>query len=140
MIDEILSVAFQQEADLPSQARQAHRNGRSAGQYFNDRPLSVKEVVKMLMRSSRGRHTVLQLKAKAVLQRLARSPWRIAAAWHRGGTGGRQGRPDQTLHLTISAGGRRTYHLRANKRRHLFDITGPGLPAGKTYQSPGTPI
>lgn len=139
LLDEILFNATHKEVALKHLIKKARRNGSSSRKYRKQKHISVSMVVRLLWNSTRGRHIALKLKAKYLLKRMASKPWRIVGAWHRGGTGGRFGSPDGILHITLRTA-KGDYHLRADKRWNLFDITGPGLRRIPPYIAPGAPI
>jgi hypothetical protein len=70
---------------------------------------------------------------------MAATNWTLAAGPHRGGFGGQHGGADRNQHITlIVAGG--GYHLRLDKKGHIFAITGPGMKVFYPWASPGTDV
>lgn len=117
----------------------ARRNGKSSGQFRapNGATMNGARLIDLLVASAgTGRHAAIRVGANQLLARLARGAWRVAAAPHKGGTGGRAGGADENLHVTVHVGGR-GYHLQLDARGHAWRITGPGITAVAPWSGPG---
>ena len=115
----------------------AKQNGRSGGQYHTGKVITVREVVEALEKGAKpDRHPAIKKGARTLLEKMARQTWKIVAAPHKGGTGGKGRQPDKVTHVTVQLNG--NYHLRMDKRGHLFEITGPGINTIKPWIAPGS--
>lgn len=131
ILEEILQEAF---FDLT--VFRAIKNGRISGKFYGEK-VSVKKIVTLLENASKaGRHFAVKYHARALLKRMAAVRWGILAGRHINGRGGERRAPDGTWHYTIYVG-RRRYHLRLDKRGHIFDITGGNLPEFAPWAKPG---
>lgn len=114
----------------------ARDNGSVYANWFGDTRPSVDGVVELLVDGSRfNRHVAIRLSSNKLLAMMADEEWMLTAGSHKTTTG--RASADETNHYTVSIGNRR-YHLRHDARGHLFQITGPGLPALAPWSSPGS--
>ncbi len=120
--------------------------GRSSGQFYirrGDRMVTanVDEVLDLLQDGAGiGRHPAVKRDSKELLDRLAMSrEWRVSAGPHRKGDPGSSTR-DATTHITVTIDTSTSYHLRLDKRGHLFQVTDEkgSLSGIKPWSSPGT--
>lgn len=115
----------------------AKQNGSSAGQYHTGKTINVRTVVEALEKSCKPeRHPAIRRGARILLQKMAQHRWKVTAGPHKGGSGGSGYKPDQENHITIQI--RRGYHLRMDKRGHLYQIVGPGIDTVKPWIAPGS--
>ncbi|OQX75759.1 MAG: hypothetical protein B6D61_09835 [Bacteroidetes bacterium 4484_249] len=66
---------------------------------------------------------------------MTENKWRVSAGPHQGGHGDRKGN-DKTMHITLTVyakNERNSYHLRLDRKGHLFQITGKGMPETKPW-------
>ena len=116
----------------------ACKNG--SGSLVWGKPISVSDVVDLVAESCQaGRHPAVKINAKKLIGLMSVHKWQLKAGRHSGGTGGKGQSADSTPHVTIMMRGS-GYHLRQDKRGHLFEITGPGMKVFNSHASPGTDI
>ena len=114
----------------------ARDNGSVYSNWFGDKRPSVDGVVDLLVEGSRfDRHIAIRQNSNKLLAMMAEEEWTLTAGSHKTTAG--RANADQTHHYTVSIGNRR-YHLRHDARGHLFQVTGPGLPALAPWSSPGS--
>jgi hypothetical protein len=119
--------------------RLAEKNGSLAANYFGP-IVTIADVVSRLADCCNpSRHAAVKYNAPVLLNRMAGSNWILAAGPHAGGFGGRHAGADQNSHITIMLGGG-GYHLRLDKKGHIFSITGPGMKVFFPWASPGTDV
>jgi hypothetical protein len=120
--------------------------GRSSGQFYirrGDRMVTanVDEVLDLLQEGAGfGRHPAVKRDSKELLDRLAMSrEWRVSAGRHRKGDPG-SNTLDATTHITVTIDTSTSYHLRLDKRGHLFHVTDEkgSLSGIKPWSSPGS--
>lgn len=112
----------------------ARVNGRHSGHVPGATPINSDQVVDLLVAAAEpGRHFAVRRNANALLEDMARAPWRVSAGIHEGGRG-----DDWTRHVTVSFGPGRSFHLRLDRRNHLFQVSGPGLVDFAPWASPGS--
>lgn len=113
----------------------ARRNGSSNNQFVAGRSINVDLVLDLLVGGAAvHRHPSIRRASNALIADMARGRWRVAAGPHRGGRGG-----DQTDHVTVTFGPGRSFHLRLDRRGHLFQITDPsGRSAVDPWAAPGS--
>lgn len=117
----------------------ARRNGNRKGQYPGSEGVNSDQVVDWLAaavdRTSRSR---VRRQAKVLLEFMADGLWRVSSGLKSGGIGDRWRGPDPSVHATVTFGRGRSYHLKLDASRHLWRITGPGIPAIHPWAAPGT--
>ena len=115
----------------------ARKNGSVGVNWYGDRRPSVDGVVDLLVEGSQfNRHIAIRLNSTKLVEMMAEDEWTLTAGSHK--TSRDRPNADQTNHYTVSFGRNRSYHLRHDARGHLFQITGPGLPALAPWSSPGS--
>lgn len=117
----------------------ARKNGSGSRQYVDGKAVNVDGILNLLVNGSQPtRHPAIRRASSSLIEKMAEASWRISAGPHKGGREGDRG-ADSTNHITVSFGPGRSYHLRLDRKGHLFQITGPGIPSEtQPWQAPGS--
>ena len=100
----------------------AKARGRWADVVYAKGGTTPVEVVDRLMNAADSAHTSLRLNAKEMVQQMGQRDWVITAGPHRT-TATKGGKLDNVPHITLEVNGMpHAYHLRLDKRGHIFEI------------------